>query len=73
MPVDLPPELLDGFDKAAVIRYLIGQPAPGLDKVRVLKRWAKWAGVKLTAAELGRVDASGIQAPQPIELPGEAK
>ncbi len=67
--VEIPPGLWNTGSRVEVGAYLIGVIAPGKDKVRAFKFWAKWHGVKLSPEEIEALDASGLEAPPGFTLP----
>ncbi len=70
MSVEVPDALYEAPDLAAVVAYLIGQVAPGKDKVRALRRWSDWTDTLVGGKLYGEVERSGINPPPPIKLPG---
>ncbi len=71
MSAEVPDALYEAPDLAAVVAYLIGQAAPGKDKVRALRRWSDWTETSVPGAIYAEVDRSGIDRAPEIGLPGE--
>lgn len=69
--VEIPPELFRAGALPDVIKHLLLQPAPGKDKVRALRRWAKWVGFSVTPLLAKLIDKSGVEAAPIYKLPGE--
>lgn len=55
----IPPELQKPEARAAVIRWVIAQPLPGVLKARLLKGWFIHVGLPIDGKALAEVEQSG--------------
>lgn len=67
----IPEELFTADQKPYVIAFLVRLVMPSKQKSRIFKDWSKWTGATITPAEHAQVEASGLDAPPEIKLPGE--